>query len=47
MAYKYFNVNINQYVAHVEINRADKMNSFFEASVICYTWTPRRKRTIN
>ena len=33
MPYQYFNVTINEYVAHVEINRADKMNSFFEASV--------------
>ncbi|GES61275.1 enoyl-CoA hydratase/isomerase family protein [Aspergillus terreus] len=30
--YKYFNVTFPQeYVAHVEINRADKMNAFFEA----------------
>lgn len=31
-AYKHFNVTFPaEYVAHVEINRADKMNSFFEA----------------
>lgn len=34
MAYKHFNISFpsdHQYVAHVEINRADKMNAFFEA----------------
>lgn len=31
-SYNHFNVTFpQQYVAHVEINRADKMNSFFEA----------------
>ncbi|KAL5354977.1 ClpP/crotonase-like domain-containing protein [Aspergillus floccosus] len=31
-SFKYFNVSFPQeYVAHVEINRADKMNAFFEA----------------
>lgn len=33
---KHFNVHFpaeHQYVAHVEINRADKMNAFFEAYV--------------
>lgn len=30
--YKYYNITFpQQYVAHVEINRADKMNAFFEA----------------
>lgn len=40
MAYQYFNVTITQYVAHVEINRANKMNSFFEASVCHYHTHP-------
>lgn len=33
-SFKYFTVRFPsdlQYVAHVEINRADKMNAFFEA----------------
>ncbi|ODM14765.1 hypothetical protein SI65_09759 [Aspergillus cristatus] len=31
-SYKYYNITFpQQYVAHVEINRADKMNAFFEA----------------
>ena len=36
-AFKYFIVALPQnqpYVAHVEINRADKMNAFFEAYAI-------------
>lgn len=34
-SYNHFNVTFpQQYVAHVEINRADKMNSFFEAYVL-------------
>lgn len=38
MAYKHFNVTYPQeYVAHVEINRPDKLNSFFEAM-----WTELR-----
>lgn len=33
-SYKYYKINFpQQYVAHVEINRADKMNAFFEAYV--------------
>ena len=31
---KYFKITFpREYVAHVEINRADKMNAFFEAFV--------------
>lgn len=33
-SYKYFNVTFpKEYVAHVEINRPEKLNAFFEAYV--------------
>lgn len=47
-SYKHFKVTFpQQYVAHVEINRADKMNSFFEAYASCPLLINRKKGANN
>lgn len=39
--FKYFKITFpREYVAHVEINRADKMNAFFEAFVASPSYLP-------